>query len=67
MRKYFDSNAEAVVWAMRRQKNGWFTVVDQTERNGAWFVDVYRVESEPEPYQRQIRDLHPSNYTEDMT
>ena len=48
MRKYFESNAEAVVWAIGHDNDDWFTVIDQTE-HGNWFVDVYLVESEAEP------------------
>ena len=59
MRKYFDDNVEAVMWAMRHQKDGWFVVIDQTGRNEGWYVDLYLVESEDE-----AGDVHPSNYTE---
>ena len=57
MRKYFNDNIEAVTWAMRHQKDGWFTVINQTGRDGGWFVDVYLVESEVE-----AGDVHPSNF-----
>ena len=64
MRKYFDTNAEAVAWALRHERDGWFTVIDRTRIEGTWFVDTYLVESEVEPYRRQVQDLHPSNYEE---
>ena len=49
MRKYFDSNVEAVTWAMRLQKDGWFTIINSLGPDGSWFVDTYLVEEETEP------------------
>ena len=60
MRKYFESNVEAVKWAYDNQTDDLLAVVDRTySEGGIWFVDLHSVESESSAYERLADDVVP--------